>query len=72
LVPDAAASQALFVIGHQKSWQEDTFTTFATFETALAADLNRTTALLLIAAEGPYASVTGALSVDRLVVLLND
>jgi hypothetical protein len=64
LVPDTASSTAVYLIAHRSSWSLDTYSNFSDFETALAADLNGTTALVQLNAVGPYAAATGVLSVD--------
>ncbi len=72
LVPDAAATNTSFTIGHRSSWKGDSYSTFGDFVTALTADLNGTTAVLGVAASGPYDAAKGVLSVDKIVVMLND
>jgi hypothetical protein len=71
LVPDATASHPAFAIGHRSSWKEESFTTFADFVTALTTDLAANDALEADA-YGPYDAATGVLSVDQMVVILND
>jgi hypothetical protein len=72
LEPNTAATDTAFAIGHASSYSTDTYATFADLIAALTADLNGTTALLEISAVGPYDSVTEVLSVNKLVVLLNE
>ncbi len=72
LVPDAAATNAQFWIGHRASGTLDNFSTFADFVTALTSALNGTVAALEINADGPYNATTAVLSVDQLAVILNN
>ena len=71
LVPDAAATYTAFAIGHRASWKEESFMTFADLVTALTTDLATNTAIA-VEAVGPYNPTTGVLSVDRMIVILND
>lgn len=72
IVPDMSATNVGFAIAHRASDKSDSYTTFNDFVTALTTDLNGTTAALGVEAVGPYDSTTGVLSVDRMVVILND
>ncbi len=72
LVPDMSAADAGFTIAHMLSEKSSSYATFNDFVTALTTDLNGTTAALRIEAVGPYDSTSGVLSVDRMVVVLND
>jgi Domain of unknown function (DUF4382) len=72
LVPDMSAANPRFAIGHALSWKAESFTTFVDFVTALTADLNGTTSALALEAVGPYNGTTGSLSVQQMVVILNN
>ncbi len=72
LVPDPAASSLWLSIVHIKSENSENFSTFADFTAALKTDLNGTSAVVHIAADGPYDSTGGALSVDQMIVLIDD
>ena len=72
LVPDPSASSLWLAIAHIKSENIETFSTFADFTAALTTDLNGTSAVVHIAADGPYDSTSGTLSVDKMIVLIND
>ena len=72
IVPDASAANPNFVIGHRVSWKVDSFTSFGDFVTALTADLNGTNAAIAVLAVGPYDATGGILSVDQMIVILND
>ncbi len=72
IVPDMSATNVGFTIAHRASWKSDSYSTFNDFVTALTTDLNGTTAVLGVDAVGPYDAATGVLSVDRMVVMLND
>jgi hypothetical protein len=71
LAPDmtGTAGQS-FAIMHQQSRTVDEFSTFNDLATALATDLNGTTTVLRVVAEGSYAS--GTLTADHVIVVLND
>jgi len=71
-VPNSSAANMIFVIAHRMSWQFQVYGSFSDFVTALTADLNGTTALLRIEAQGPYDLSTGVLSVNVMAVELND
>jgi hypothetical protein len=72
LVPDAAASQTVFAIGHFKTRTIDTFGSFADLVAALETDLTGTTTLLQLSAVGPYSATAGTLSVDKMLIVLSD
>ena len=71
-VPNTAASRMLFAIGHRMSEEFQVYMTFSDFVTALAGDLNGTTALLRVEALGPYDLSTGVMSVNLMAVVLSD
>ena len=71
-VPNTAASNMVFAIGHRMSWQFQVYASFGDFITALAADLNGTTQLLKVEAAGPYDPSTGVLSASFMAVELSD
>lgn len=71
-VPDAAAVNPQFVIVHRMSQKSESFTTFNDFVTALTTDLNGTVAAVGMAVAGPYAASTSTVSVDQMIVMLND
>ena len=72
LLPEAGATSTLFAIAHRSSRAVNTYSTFADEIAALNTALNGTTALLEVAADGPYNATTGTLSVDHVVFVLND
>jgi Domain of unknown function (DUF4382) len=72
LVPNAAASSMQFAIAHWKSFTFDSYSSFSDLIAAVSTDLNGTTALVGIASTGPYDTGTGVLSVNKLIVALND
>ena len=71
-VPDTAASNMLFAIGHRMDDEFQVYTTFSDFITALSGDLNGTTQLLRVEASGPYDMSTGVLSASFMAVELSD
>jgi hypothetical protein len=71
-VPNAAATMTQFAIGHAKSHKIDGYSAFGDLITALNTDLNGMTALLGVAASGPYDSTSGTLSVNSAIFILND
>ncbi len=71
LVPDASASATAFAIVHRSQWMIDTYGTFNDLVSALTSDLTGTTTALEVAAYGPYDASTGVLSVEQLVVILD-
>lgn len=70
LVPDTSATEQSFAIVHAKAQTVDNFSTFNDLVTALTTDLNGTTAVLQVMAQGSYA--TGVLTADHVIVVLND
>ena len=70
LLPDTAGADQSFAIVHAKSETVDDFGSFNDLATALATDLNGTTAVTEVMAEGSYA--TGALTADHVIVVLSD
>jgi len=71
LLPDTSGSaQQSFAIVHLMSHTIDSFSTFDDLATALATDLNGTTGVVQVVAEGAY--VSGALTADHLIVTLDD
>jgi hypothetical protein len=72
LIPDPAANNLWLSIAHIKSQTSENFSTFADFIAALKTDLNGTSAVVQIAADGPYDSTSGTLSIDQMVVLIDD
>lgn len=72
LQADAAATMTQFAIAHRSSWKFESFNSFADLVTALNADLNGTTTLLDVFANGRFNSTTGTLSVDQLLIALSD
>ncbi|HEV2286102.1 MAG TPA: DUF4382 domain-containing protein [Steroidobacteraceae bacterium] len=71
-VPNSSAAPMIFVVAHRMSWQFQVYGSFSDFITALTADLDGTTALLRIDAQGPYDLSTGVFSVNVMAVELND
>jgi hypothetical protein len=71
-VPNMTPAFSGFAIVHRMNWKIDTFSTFGDFITALAADLNGTTALLQVNALGPFDQSTGVLSVNLMEAELDD
>jgi hypothetical protein len=71
LVPASAGSLA-FAIAHRGSREVDNFSSFADFTAALDADLNGTTAMYSLVADGSYDSAGGVFTVKRLLVLLGN
>jgi hypothetical protein len=72
IVPDTTALATLYAIGHAKSHSIDNFLAFGDFITALAGDINGTTAALGIAASGHYDATGNSFSANHLAVLLDD
>ena len=70
--PDAAAANPKFLIVHRVTEQADSFTTFDAFVTALTSDLNGSTTLVGLAANGPYDGSSATVSADQMIALLND
>jgi hypothetical protein len=72
IVPDTTALATLYAIGHAHSHSIDNYLAFGDFITALAGDMNGTTAALGIAAAGQYDATGNTFSANHLAVLLND
>ena len=72
LIPDPAAGTLWLSIVHTKSESSENFSAFGDFTAALKTDLNGTNAVVHIAADGPYDSTSGTLSVDQMIVLIDD
>jgi hypothetical protein len=72
LVPDPAAASLWLAIAHIKSQTSENFSAFADFTAALTTDLNGTNAVVQIAADGPYDSTSGTMSIDQMVVLIDN
>ncbi|HEY1890305.1 MAG TPA: DUF4382 domain-containing protein [Steroidobacteraceae bacterium] len=71
LLPDTTGTAPQsFAIVHVQSHTIDSFGTFNDFASALTTDLNGSTGLLQVMAEGSYAS--GALTSDHVIVALNN
>ena len=70
-VPSPTAQPLTFAIAHADSRTIDSFTSFADFVTALTTDLNGTTAVRAVAAEGRYDQSSGVLTVTRMIVALS-
>jgi Domain of unknown function (DUF4382) len=71
LVPDTSGTAwQSFAIVHVQSRMIDSFSTFNDLATALATDLNGTTGVLQVMAEGSYSS--GMLTADHVILSLND
>ena len=70
LLPDTSGTGQSFAIVHGKSETVDNFSTFNDLATALATDLNGTTAVRQVMADGSYAA--GAITADHIIVMLND
>lgn len=72
LVPDPSATSPWLGIVHMKSLSSENFSTFGNFVTALTTVLNGTNTAVRIDADGHYDASTGVLSVDQMIVLIND
>ena len=72
LIPDPAGGSLWLSIAHIKSQSSENFSAFADFTAALTTDLNGTNAVVQIAADGPYDSTSGTMSIDQMVVLIDD
>jgi hypothetical protein len=72
LIPDPAAGSLWLSIAHIKSQSSENFSAFADFTAGLTTDLNGTNAVVQIAADGPYDSTSGTMSIDQMVVLIDD
>ena len=72
IMADATATNEIFAIGHRGKYKTENFNTFASFITALAADLTPTATVVDLAATGQYDSTANTFTVTRLAVLIND
>jgi hypothetical protein len=72
IVPDMAAANALFAIGHRGKYKIESFNTFAAFVKALVADLTPTATVADLAATGQYDSKANTFTTNRIAVLIND
>ena len=72
ILPDTTALATLYAIGHAHSHTIDNYLAFGDFITALAGDMNGTTAALGIAAAGQYDATGNTFSAHHVAVLLND
>jgi hypothetical protein len=72
LIPDPAAASLWLAIVHIKSQTSENFSAFADFTAALTTDLNGTNAVVQIGADGPYDSTSGTMSIDQMVVVIDD
>jgi Domain of unknown function (DUF4382) len=70
--PNPTPSFSAFAIIHRKTARISPYDTFGNMVLALNTALNGTTALFNIHAEGPYDASTGTVSVNRMVVVVND
>ena len=72
LIPDPAAASLWLAIVHIKTQTSENFSAFADFTAALTTDLNGTNAVVQIGADGPYDSTSGTMSIDQMVVVIDD
>jgi hypothetical protein len=72
LVPNAAATSTGFAIAHRTSRTINSYDTFDLAIAALNTALNGTTRVREIEADGSYNATTSTLSVNHLIVVLND
>ena len=72
ILPDTTALATLYAIGHARSHTIDNYLAFGDFITALAGDMNGTTAALGIAAAGQYDATGNTFNAHHIAVLLND
>lgn len=72
IVPDTAATAAVFSIGHAASATVDNFNSFADFAAALRSDLGGSAAATVLTATGIYAPATSTMSATAVSVSLND
>jgi Domain of unknown function (DUF4382) len=70
--PNPTPTFSAFAIIHRKTARISPYDTFGNMVVAMNAALNGTTALFSIHAEGPYDATTGTVSVNRMVVVVND
>ncbi len=71
IVP-ATTSGTVFTIGHAGKFEVDNFDTFSAFVSALATDLNGTTAVITVAAAGEYDATSNTFTASGVAVLLSD
>jgi hypothetical protein len=72
IVPDSAAANAVFTIGHSVSGTFENFITYSAFITQLQKELNGTAVATGLTAFGPYATATYTLSADSITIFLNN
>jgi hypothetical protein len=72
IVASTSASVEVFAIAHVKAGTADSYAMFASFVSALASDLNGTTPVVGLAAQGTYDTTTNVFTATRVVVLLDD
>jgi hypothetical protein len=72
IMADATATNEIFAIGHRGKYKTENFNTFASFITALSADLTPAATVVDLAATGQYDSTANTFTVTRLAVLIND
>ncbi len=71
IVP-ATTSGVVFTIGHAGKFMAQSYDTFSAFVSALAGDLDGTTAVITVAASGAYDASTNTFTATRVAVLLSD
>ncbi len=71
IVPDTTATSDMFAIGHAGTFNTDNFSTFSSFISQLATDLNGTTAVVVLTATGKYDSTANTFTVTHVVVVLS-
>ena len=80
IVPDTAATNVMFTIGHAGKLKTENFSTFSAFVTQLSMELAATstttmtaaTTVEIVAAEGTYDSTKDVLTAQRLAVLVSN
>lgn len=72
LVADPSAGSLWLAIVHSKSHSSENYSAFADFTAALTTDLSGSAAVVYIAADGPYDSSSGTLSVDQMIVVIDN
>jgi hypothetical protein len=70
IVPDQTATNESFTIGHQGPLQSETFSDFPSFVAALANELNGSTAVHAVTANGQYDATSNTFTASQIVVLL--
>jgi hypothetical protein len=68
----ASSGMTQFAITGQHGRATDNFSTFADFESALAADLNGTTTALRLTADGQYDAASNTFTARRITILLSN